>query len=216
MEGLFAEFCEALLRRDKAQCVRLALSALDNGVVDIRALYEHILAPSLAAIASNEREQSIAIWEEHVQSSIVRTIIELCYTRVLYQRSDAIGEPRPGAVVFCQAEEYHELGARMTTDFLTMLGFEACFIGANTPQQEALAAVAHLKPQLVCISVTNYYHLSKLKGLIERLRALQSVSFKIVAGGYAVFNTPNARESIPADFFANSFEDLLQIREALL
>ncbi len=216
MEALFAEFCDALLRRDKARCVGLALTALDDGTVDIQTLYEFILAPSLAAIASNETEQSIAIWEEHVQSSIVRTIIELCYPRVIALRPGAQGKSRPGAVIFCQTEEYHELGARMTTDFLTLLGFEACFIGANTPHKEALAAVAHIQPQLVCISVTNYFHLSKLKGLIEQLRSLQSVSIKIVAGGYAIFNTPNARESIPADFFANSYEDLLRIREAVL
>ncbi len=30
--------------------------------------------------------------------------------------------PLPEAVVFCQEEEYHELGARMATDFLPFSG----------------------------------------------------------------------------------------------
>lgn len=202
-------FQDALEKHDKKTCITLIKEALENDHIEIPTLYEDILVKSLHDIAHNNKTQEISIWEEHVQSGIVRTIIEMAYPYILH--SQEFGE---SALVFCQEEEYHELGARMTSDYLTLLGFEVTFIGANTPEKQALAAIEALSPKIVCISVTNYYHLSKLEDLIKKIRLLSQA--KIIVGGYAIFNTPQAKKLIHPDYFANTFEDLRHIKEAIL
>ncbi len=212
METLKHDFYVALSNRNKEMCTELVRKALTLNQVSIPELYEGILTPALFDIASYEKAQSISIWEEHVQSGIVRTCLELCYPYVTDQKKTN-GQR---AMVFCQEEEYHELGARMTTDFLTLLGFETTFIGANTPPEEALLAAKALSPDLIAISVTNYFHLTKVNTLIERLRELPNKSdLKILVGGYAIAHTPKAKEAIKADFFASTFSDLEAIKEAL-
>jgi len=217
---LYEAFTRALSARDKARCIQLAREALDSESISIPELYEGVLAMSLYQIASNDKEQKISIWEEHVQSGIVRSVIEISYPYILKMLKKEGNEQLPVAVVFCQEEEYHELGARMATDFLTLLGFEAVFIGANTPAEDALAAVVALKPKLVCISVTSFFHLTKLQNLIQGMRALMVAGrvsqFSIVAGGYAVNNTPGVAAQLKPDYFASCYSDLVKIREAML
>lgn len=215
-EPLKRKFHEALQNLDKPLAIKLIKESLENGSITVIELYTKILAPSLGAISSNELNQEISIWEEHIQSGIVRTALEISYPHVISKRIESI-ENIPKAIVFCLEEEYHELGARMTSDFLTLLGFDAQFIGANTPKKEALDAIEKLNPKLVCISVTNYFHLTRLKDLIALIRSnFKSDQTKIVVGGYAIDNTPHAKDEIDTDFFAHSYEDLKTIKEALL
>lgn len=215
-EQLKRKFHEALRDLDKPLAIKLITESLESGTITIIDLYTEILGPSLGAISSNEFNQEISIWEEHIQSGIVRTALEISYPHVLSKNVQST-ENTPKAIVFCLEEEYHELGARMTTDFLTLLGFDAHFIGANTPKKEALDAIEKLNPSLVCISVTNYFHLTRLKDLIALIRSnFESNHTKIVVGGYAIDHTPHAKDEIDTDFFAHSYEDLKTIKEALI
>lgn len=222
--GLLERFSQALIDHDKETAIKRISEALVNRTIDVRSLYENILAPSLNQISSNQIEQEMPIWEEHLSSSIVRSVLELTYPFVIAERDanntpEAAMIPRERAIVFCLEEEYHELGARMITDFLTLLNFDTYFIGANTPKREIFKAIAYFKPTIVCISVTNFYHLTKLHSLIEQLKmtVIQSVTpFTLVVGGYAISHSSNVDVLVKADYYANTFDDLQKIKEAIL
>lgn len=218
-EELKLDFFQSLTNHDKIRCIHLVKEALDKKSITIPELYEGILAPSLTNIASNDKEQEIGIWEEHVQSGIVRTIVELCFPYLMVGQALDFNL-RPKAMVFCQEEEYHELGARMSTDYLTLLGFNAFFIGANTPKEEVFKALKVIKPQLVSISITSFFHLSKLEDMITALRGFVTSgdveAFTIVVGGYAIDHTPHAKNRIHADYFVKTYEDLKRVKEAIL
>lgn len=209
------EFSKSLRLFQKDECLSIIKNAVESKEIDIIPLYTEILAPSLMSIAGNESKQEIGVWAEHIQSSIVRTIIESVYACYI-SPTIKTEQKKPKTVIFCPEEEYHELGARMASDFLTLLGFDAYFIGANTPAKEAIHAIQTIKPILVTISVTNFFHLAHLNTLIEALRSNYHESFSIAVGGYAVDHSPHAKEKIHADFFAHSFEDLAAIKEVLL
>lgn len=219
--SLSCSFISALSSHDKIRCIQLVKDALDADSISIPELYENVLARSLYLIATNEKEQQVSIWEEHIQSGIVRSVVENTYPYIMkFMLRVDTSQKRPVAIVFCQEEEYHDLGARMVTDFLTLLGFSAFFIGANTPAKEAFAAITVLKPRLVCVSGTNYFHLTKLQGLINGMRSLMvsghAPTFSIVVGGYSLKNTPGVKEQIIPDYFAYSYSDLAKISEAIL
>jgi MerR family transcriptional regulator, light-induced transcriptional regulator len=211
IQALFTQFTEALDENDKVKAINVFQNALSNTDLSIPMLYEQLLAPSLNHIASNAKDQEIPIWKEHLASSTVRTALELSYLRVLKDQQPKTDQR---ALVFCLEEEYHELGARMTADYLTLLGFETFFIGANTPRKEIFEAIGFFNPNVVCISVTNYFHLSRLHDLIEQLP--EHRSFKLIVGGYAVHHSSNVEALVKADFYANAYDDLKKIKEAIL
>jgi methanogenic corrinoid protein MtbC1 len=217
-QELFQSFLSALTQSDKASCVKLIQTALIGKKISIIDLYSNLLIPSLNSVANNEKIQEINIWEEHIRSGIVRTIVEMAYPFVLAEsayKSDSLGL-NIKALVFCLEEEYHEIGARINADYMTLLGFDVYFIGANTPKKEILSAIETLKPRVVSISVSNYYHLPKLNALIEEIQTKILEKPIILVGGYAVDHTPKAHEVIHPDFFIHNFEDIKRITEDLL
>lgn len=209
--SLYTNFYKALNAYDKKSCLHLAMDALHTGI-SLSDLYENVLEKSLYDIATNTQDQKIGVWQEHVQSGIVRMVIENCYTYIQDHKAPSNGLR---VLIFCPKEEYHDLGARMTADFMTLLGYDTCFIGPNTPQVEVVHAIEILKPHWLVISVTNFFHLSKIQDFVVHLKSLETrPHMKIMVGGYAIQYTPEAKEKIQADAFPYTFQDLKKIKEA--
>jgi len=104
----------------------------------------------------------------------------------------------------------------MITDSLLLLGYDAYFIGANTPQREILIAIVHFEPDLVCVSVTNYYHLTKLHQLLEEVRTVEVLKHcTCVVGGYAMHDSSGVKYQLKADEYVKSFKDLKAVKEAM-
>lgn len=217
-----SNFQKALQRFDKIACTEMVIKALDEKTIDVVSLYAEIIVPTLNAVAKDSQPQQIPIWAEHVQSAIVRGIMEIAYPYLLKEAQMPVNQmpskvPKPKALIFCLTEEYHEIGARMSADYLTLLGFDTIFIGANTPTKEALDAIATLNPRLVCISVTNYYHLARLQHFLDEAAELKRLKpFITAVGGYAIDHSPEVKNLIKADFFVTSYHDLKAVKEACI
>ena len=218
---MYEEFAEHLARADKARCVELALSNLSQGKIDVVTLYNEVLTPALNAPTYSAEEGAVRIWEEHVRTSIVRTVVENCYPflrREKKARAPAAAGPEKAVVVVCPTEEYHEIGARMVADFFELAGFDATFVGANTPQDEILQALATLRPTYVAVSVTNTYSLVPARRVLARLRELRERSrtgFKIIVGGNAFLKNPALVQEMGADLHLSTFEDIRRLAEAV-
>jgi len=215
MHALYDEFVTYLEREDRLQCVEFALSRLSGNELDVVTLYDKILAPSMKERLSGEKRTEISVWEEHVRSSIVRTVIECCYPFVVKERSQRYNSSPAGRViVFCPQEEYHEIGARMVADFFSLCGFDALFVGANTPQAEIIEAIGHVRPRYVAISVTNYYNLVAARRTVQqmlRVREASEADFKIIVGGQAFERNPNMATEMGADLLLNTFDDIRRL-----
>ncbi len=209
----YEEFLELLEAENKQKAVQYALGLLDSGKVDVRTLYAQILTPSLNQMQCRLDDKKICIWKEHVRTAIVRTIVECCYPYVVRER-DMIGSAqKKTAVVICPPEEYHDLGARMVADFFTLCGWDAVFVGGNTPYDDFYNAASQIKPDIIAISVTNYYTLVAARKIIADLKALLGSSVKIVVGGYAVRESSGNFEALGADYRAEAFDDIKKITD---
>ena len=208
MKNLQETFKNYLLNREKFACVDLILKSVSSNEISIVDAYERILTPTLREISDSKHEQVISIWEEHYRSEVVRTVIECLYPIVHKNVSQPYDKK---AIVICPQEEYHELGARIVCDYLFLLEIEPYFIGANTPMQEIVALIDYLKPNLIAISISNFYSMISAQKLTENIRLNYGDSIKIVIGGYAVENTEESLDKISADNIANDFEQLKKI-----
>lgn len=205
MKKELKEFIKILKEKDRIKAINYIDEQIEKGT-SIVEIYEKILAPSLYLVGEDIENEQLKIWEEHVISSIVRTIVEYLYPIVDNKKAATINKK---ALILCPSEEFHDLGARMVNDFLTLLGFETIFIGSNTPLSDFIYSIEITKPDLVAISVTNYYNLVTLKKTIEEVRKLNH-KFKIVVGGSAFIN--NCHLETGADYCAATYSDLEKIK----
>ncbi len=212
MEEIRKEFEVYFENENKEEAVKYVISKLEAKEIDVIDLYCHILTPLLNSMESKQEDERISIWKEHVKTGMVRTIVENCYPYIIIKRNE-LNLPKKGvAAVLCPPEEYHDLGARMVADFLTVAGYDTIFVGSNTPYQDFYNAVHMIQPVLVAISVSNYYHIVSAKRMIEELKQAIKHPLKIVVGGNA-FHGDNSEKfkAVGADYYARTYEDILKI-----
>lgn len=182
------EFMDAFDRLDKETCVTLAFDALSSGALDVPTLYDGVLRKSMENLTDVESDPTHKIWKEHIKSSIVRTIIEMAFPFVVKAKA----MPTKGrAAVVCPDGEEHELGARMISDFLTLMGYETYFVGKSTPKKEFVDLIESLKLDVVALSVTNYYNFSVTLRTVELIRE-HFPDLTLIAGGRGFDHNPQA------------------------
>jgi methanogenic corrinoid protein MtbC1 len=209
MHPLYDEFLDYIDKEDKEKCVEFVLNKLDNKEIDVPTLYKEILEPSLNRFYCDVDEEKLCIWKEHVRSSIIRTIIELCYPYILKERKEkGVKILNQKILIGCPAEEYHEIGARMIADIFILNGFDAIFVGANTPREEIRDAINILKPAYIGVCVTNYFTLVEAEKAISLIKQHTEFEGKIIVGGQAFQSNPDNFKKIGADILILNYEDI--------
>lgn len=212
MDKLYEKLLEYLKQEDKEKSVDLCIDALENGDVDVVGLYEKLLAPALNNIINEciDDEDNL-IWKEHLRSGIIRTIVENAYPYVLKDRIKFNEIKEEKVIIMCPRFEDHDLGARMVSDFFTIAGFNATFIGANTPERTILKAIDSIKPKYISMSITNYYNLVAAKKTIGQIKKESDYNIIFLLGGNAFNSNPNSYKDIGGEFLLKSFQDVLNL-----
>lgn len=201
----YHNFLKHLKAEDKQKAVQYALDLISENKVSLEELYLNILAPSLTTFECDEKDEEICIWKEHFRTSIIRTIIESCYVDVLERLKD-VKKNHIKIVVLTPAFEYHEIGAIMNTHFMMLEGFDAHYIGANTPKPEILSAIRAYQPDFIALSVTNPYNIVVTKQTTDEIKRFFP-EVGIILGGQAFKDAHNV-EHLNYDYILNSLDDL--------
>jgi len=203
MKDDYSEFMGLIRTADRSACLDWAMKKLEGGM-DVLSLYRGILAPSLREKdCLGDGDQCIFI--EHLRSSIIRTIVENAYPFVVARGSSGRGKK---VLVTAPVDEYHDLAVRMAADLFTMAGFEVMVLGANTPAGVIVAAAESFRPDMISLSISNYYHIPTAAREIADMRRRLGEKVLIVVGGTAFENNPGAGKGIGADRVLLSFEDI--------
>ncbi len=201
-----------LAAEDRDNAHKTCMEALESGETDIRGLYEDVLAPALNRFGGDESRENETIWREHVLSGIVRGIIEAAFTYVMKEREAKGLACDARVLVFCPAGEDHELGARMAADFFLIWGFQAVFIGANTPEKTLLEAIKRVSPRYLSVSVSNDFNLFAAKRLIADLHSKFGSTLTILAGGRAFGKLESTWAEVGADRHVAGYDDIGRLR----
>lgn len=196
---------------NKEEAVKLVLDKLEHKEIDVIDLYMNILTPALNNLKCDLEDKRICILKEHTKTAIVRTIVECCFPYVIKKKIEMNYSKRGTVIVMCPPEEYHDLGARMVSDFFTVCGCDSIFVGSNTPSEDFYNAIDILHPTYVAISVSNYYNLVVTKKIIEDIKKLVQYPLMIVVGGNAFQQEASKYKLVGADYFANTYEDIKNI-----
>jgi MerR family transcriptional regulator, light-induced transcriptional regulator len=172
------EFLNLLLSGNRVKCSELAKQYLNNKVSIIE-LYESILKKALYDVGKLWEYNKIGVATEHLASAIVEAILNELYPLVI-----AKGKIKKTVLVSCAENEFHQIGIKMISDVFEMNGWNAHFLGANTPTKELTAYARMLKPDILAISSSIYFHLPTLENMIKWIRN-EFPDLLILVGGQA-------------------------------
>jgi len=158
-----------LAAHDKPAFVRTAVEAVSSGAVGIAQLYREVLTPLLVQAGSAWQRGRLTVWEEHMASAMVRSVVEIVYPGVLKAKASV---PPAGRSVLLASppEEGHDLGLRMVSDRFDMAGWTTYFLGADTPVDDVADAARRLGVDVLVLSSSTHYHRVALRRHVDHLK----------------------------------------------
>jgi methanogenic corrinoid protein MtbC1 len=180
------EFLPMLLQGEYRECLRLA-----DGIVTspetLVTFYLQVIQPCLYQVGNLWQRGLISVAQEHLASAMVNRVMALAYARV-----EPMNPLKGKAVVTAAPNNFHEIGARMLADCLSLDGWEVDYLGANIPQSDLLGFLAGSPPFLVAISVALPCNLMETE---EIARGIKSHPYlkdtRIMVGGRLFLTYPD-------------------------
>ena len=167
---LIEKVAAALAVHDKPAAVRTAVEAVTSGALSIAALYRDVLTPLLAHTGASWQHGKLAIWEEHLASAMVRTVVEILYPGVLKAKAAAAPVDRT-VLLACPPQEGHDLGLRMVADRFDMAGWTTYYLGPDTPVAEIADAARRLGVDAIVMSSSTHFHRLAVRHAVDELKA---------------------------------------------
>jgi methanogenic corrinoid protein MtbC1 len=171
-----SDFTNALLAGDRRRCAELTQRALEEGA-PVPELYEQLFQRALYRVGKLWECNQISVATEHQATSIVEGLLNQIFPRIISSRR--VGKR---IVVGSVAGELHQVGGKMVCDVFEMHGWDACYLGANTPAGELSRLLREQPPDLVGLSLSVYFHVGVLRGMVDAIRA-EFPALPILIGG---------------------------------
>jgi methanogenic corrinoid protein MtbC1 len=160
-------------------------------------LYDRTIRGALEAVGERWRRNEITVADEHLAACTVNVVVASLYPLFPWP---AVG---PRAIVACPPGERHDLGARMVADLLALDGWDAAFLGADTPPEALVRMATDHRAVLVALSVTLASHLPGARTVVKLLRE-EIPTAKILVGGRAIADLEHPAEALAVDAVALS------------
>jgi methanogenic corrinoid protein MtbC1 len=171
-------FLEGLISGNRQFCSRYAHKYMEQ-TQSIQDLYENIFKASLYEIGKLWEYNRISVATEHLASAIVEVILNEFYSEIATEK-----KKQKSVILSCIENEQHQIGIKMISDVFEMQGWSTYFLGANTPARELVDYTKLIKPDLVAISMSLYFHMPNLVSTLRRMREELSQT-PILVGGQA-------------------------------
>lgn len=193
LAGLYPEFLAALLAGNRRLCEGITNRALAADV-PVLMIYQHLFQRALYEVGEEWAANRISVGVEHLATAVIEGLLNQLYARIVS------ATPNGRRIVISSVEgELHQVGAKMASDVFESHGWEALYLGADTPTHELLRTVHDLRPDAVGLSLSIAFHLDKLRAALDLLRAAFPQLSLFVGGqglrelGGRVVDDPNVR-----------------------
>lgn len=176
--NLYENYLSSLLRGDKVACLNIVTTLLDNKIA-IRELYTDLFQKSLYSVGELWEKNEISVAREHLATAITESMLSVVYPHLFTGiQSDK------KVIISCTANEHHQLGGKMVADIFELHGWDAHFLGANTPVNELLKFIDETQPDLIGLSLAVYFNIGALKATLEAVHT-HFKNLDILVGGHA-------------------------------
>ncbi|MBF0103303.1 MAG: cobalamin-dependent protein [Desulfobacterales bacterium] len=136
-------------------------NALSHEIINI---YEQFFQRSLYAIGEYWEKNLITVATEHMATAITEGIMNEVYPLIINPKRIS-----KKVIVSSVENEEHQIGAKMVSDMFEMHGWDAIYLGANTPLNELILFIEQFKPNLLALSLSVYFNLPNLESMLNKI-----------------------------------------------
>lgn len=176
-DELYQKYFSSLLAGDRWQCTSIILDSINKK--SIKTIYKEFFQKSLYTIGELWEHNAISVAAEHIATAITEGIMNQIYPQVIAKKR--IGKK---IVISCLEDEFHQVGGKMVSDIFEMHGWDAYYLGANTPTNELIRFIHDIQPNAVGLSLSVYFHIHTLIKTIHNIRN-EFPNLTILVGGQA-------------------------------
>ena len=200
-------YCHSILEGQEDRAIAL-VNAMLSRRLSLETIYIGVFQWALNYVGELFQRGETDEAHEHLASAITERMM----ARVAQFYSPVTRAPRR-AIIACVPGNWHTLGLRMLADGLRGLGWDALFLGANTPAQSILNLIPTVRPDLVALACAMEDQWDETAKLVSALGALRQdrpeLPFLIALGGHYVAEHPDLLTPLPVDFSANDLTHFL-------
>ena len=209
-EPFLIRYLQPLLAGRRAECFALVTEARHSGTPAAELLCD-VLWPAMAQIERLHRDDRINTAVEHLASRINRTLADQLQAHL--PRQPASGKR---VLVTCADGPHEELGAQMVGDLFQADGWDVSFLGGGVPDDEVLALVGQLRPQVLLIFGAVPDAVPATRALVEQIREIGTCPTMniVVIGG--IFNRAEGLwREVGADALCEHLREVLPLANGL-
>ena len=188
-------YLQTALEGNTHQAMEIVLDAIEGGLPHAEAISD-VLLPAQAEIGHLWHIDHVTIAEEHLVTTTTHRLMA-----VIADRAPRVPDRGKTAVAASIAGNVHDTGIRAIAYLLEMDGWRTIYLGGDVPRNELPAAVHFFDADVVLLSTALSSQLSRLRDSILTIREICDKDVRIMVGGNAFWDAPQAWKTIGADGF---------------
>jgi len=188
------------------------ITGLVNNGEPIASVYDNIFKVTQQEIGLLWQNNMITVAHEHYCTAATQSIMSTLYPYIF------TSEKKERKMVACSVSgDLHEIGIRMLSDLFEIDGWDTYYMGANMPEANIISALVEQNPQLLAISATMPFHITKVQSLIKTIRNNSSFdNIKIIVGGYPFTLAQDLWRKVGADAFAPDAKEAIKLANNMI
>ncbi|NND53479.1 MAG: hypothetical protein HKN56_00725 [Gammaproteobacteria bacterium] len=202
-------YLQTALEGNTRQAMEIVLDAVDGGLAHAEAITD-VLLPAQAEIGHLWHIDHITVAEEHLVTSTTHRLMAVIADRAPHAQDRGIT-----AVTASISGNVHDTGIRAISYLLEMQGWRTIYLGGDVPRNDLPAAVHFFDADVVLLSTALSSQLSKLRDSILAIREVCEKDVRIMVGGNAFWDAPQAWKAIGADGYTGDATSAINLAEAL-
>ncbi|NWJ45534.1 MAG: cobalamin B12-binding domain-containing protein [Chloroflexi bacterium] len=197
-------YLEALEAGSFNQAVQVVQQALRDGVVH-ETIYDAVFTRAMRQVGVLWEKGKMTVAQEHLATGIT----EYCRNLVLSSKAGVPKKRIGRALLTSVSGNTHTLGLNLLGDALRWAGWEVYPLNSELPELEIVDAAKRHQIDMVCLSVSLPGQIFRAIKAIRALRQSGWIGI-IEVGGAAIYNNPNALQSIGADILGSDVESTVE------
>lgn len=201
---LIERFFETLISGDRRGARQIVDQCLEADA-SAEAIIENLFWPTLDMVERLFRQDQLSTLSHNYATRLLRMLTDQMQMRL------ASGQTQDRRVLLmCGPTEPNELGGQMAADMLEAGGYEVMFGGGGVANDEILAQVGQVEPDVLILFSSAPQDLPSLRALIDQLHEIGTCpKMQIVVGGGVFNRAPGLAEEIGADVWATTPVELV-------
>jgi len=196
-DAMMGAYLRAILKGNRVLAQELSLEAMQAGM-PLSNLYMDVFQPALYEVGRLWETGQVSVAQEHLATAITQTVISLLFAQVELPKSR-----NESVIVACLDNNYHEIGARMAADMLQLAGYDAFFLGANTPDESFMEMISDMEPVAIGLSASLPHHIDPVRQAIEQVRSdFASKRPTVMVGGLSFNLTEGLWQKVGGDLWS--------------